>query len=63
MLKAFRKMTFIGHAHAFWANVSADYAKETAYPRGRTSGGVTYRLLGDYPNLYADMSANSATNF
>ena len=64
MLKAFPKTTFIGHADAFWANVSADYAEDTAYPTGRiTPGGVTDRLLTEYPNLLADMSANSSNNF
>ena len=59
MLKAFPKTTFIGHADAFWANVSADYAEDTAYPTGRiTPGGATDRLLTEYPNLLADMSAN-----
>ena len=64
MLKAFPKTTFIGHADAFWANVSADYAEDTAYPKARiVPGGVTDKFLGEYPNLYADMSANSANNF
>jgi predicted TIM-barrel fold metal-dependent hydrolase len=64
MLKAFPKTTFIGHADAFWANVSADYAEDTAYPTGRIApGGVTDRLLTEYPNLLADMSANSCNNF
>ncbi|MEO8484433.1 MAG: amidohydrolase family protein [Acidobacteriota bacterium] len=63
MLKAFPKTTFIGHADAFWANVSADYHNETAYPSGPiVRGGVTDRLLGDYPNLYGDLSANSGNN-
>jgi predicted TIM-barrel fold metal-dependent hydrolase len=64
MLKAFPKTKFIGHADAFWANVSADYAGDTAYPTGRIKpGGVTDRFLSDYANLYADMSANSCNNF
>ena len=64
MLKAFPKTTFVGHADAFWANVSADYAEDTAYPKGPVKpGGVTDRFLGDYGNLYADMSANSGNNF
>lgn len=63
VLKAFPKTTFIGHADAFWANVSADYHNEAAYPTGAVArGGVTDRLLGNYPNLYADMSANSGNN-
>jgi predicted TIM-barrel fold metal-dependent hydrolase len=64
MLKAYPKTTFIGHADAFWANVSADYANDTAYPAGRiVPGGVTDRLLTEYQNLHADMSANSCNNF
>ena len=64
MLKAYPKTIFIGHADAFWANVSADYAEDTSYPKGPIKpGGATDRFLGDYPNLYADMSANSGNNF
>jgi uncharacterized protein len=64
MLKKFPKTTFIGHADAFWANVSAEYAEDTSYPTGPIKpGGVTDKFLGDYPNLYADMSANSGNNF
>jgi predicted TIM-barrel fold metal-dependent hydrolase len=63
-LRAFPKTKFFGHADAFWANVSADYAEDTAYPTGRIKpGGVTDRFLSDYANLYADMSANSCNNF
>ena len=64
MLKKFPKTTFIGHADAFWANVSADYAEDTSYPKGPIKpGGVTDRLLGEFSNLFADMSANSGNNF
>ncbi len=63
MLKKFPKTKFIGHADAFWANISADYAEAEAYPTGPVvRGGVTDRLLGDYPNLFGDMSANSGNN-
>jgi uncharacterized protein len=63
VLKAFPKTHFIGHADAFWANVSADYAKETAYPSGPIKpGGVTDKWLSDYPNLFGDLSANSGNN-
>jgi predicted TIM-barrel fold metal-dependent hydrolase len=63
MLKAFPKTTFIGHADAFWAHVSKDYHNEAAYPAGPiVRGGITDRLLGDYPNLYGDLSANSGNN-
>ena len=63
VLKAFPKTTFIGHADAFWANVSADYRNEAAYPAGPiVRGGITDRLLADYPNLYGDLAANSGNN-
>jgi len=63
MLKAYPKTIFIGHADAFWANVSADYANEAAYPSGPIKrGGVTDKLLGDYANLFGDLSANSGNN-
>lgn len=63
VLKTYPKTTFIGHADAFWANVSADYHNEAAYPTGPIKrGGLTDRWLGDYPNLFADMSANSGNN-
>lgn len=63
ILKAYPKTTFIGHADAFWANVSADYKNDAAYPSGPIArGGVTDKWLGDYPNLFADMSANSGNN-
>lgn len=63
MLKAYPRTTFIGHADAFWANISEDYHNEAAYPTGPVRrGGVTDRLLADYPNLFADMSANSGNN-
>ena len=64
MLRKFPKTTFIGHADAFWANISADYAEDTSYPKGPIKpGGATDRFLGEFPNLYADMSANSGNNF
>ncbi len=63
MLKAYPKTRFIGHADAFWANVSADYANDLAYPSGAIKpGGVTDKLLSDYPNLFGDLSANSGNN-
>ena len=63
MLKAYPKTTFIGHADAFWANVSADYRNEAAYPSGPIKrGGITDKLLGDYPNLFGDLAANSGNN-
>jgi predicted TIM-barrel fold metal-dependent hydrolase len=63
ILAAFPKTTFIGHADAFWANVSADYQNEAAYPNGPiVRGGVTDTWLADFPNLFGDMAANSGNN-
>jgi predicted TIM-barrel fold metal-dependent hydrolase len=63
MLEAFPKTRVIGHADAFWANVSADYADDVDYPSGPiVRGGITDRLLGEFPNLYGDLSANSGNN-
>lgn len=63
MLKAYPKTKFIGHADAFWANVSADYAEQESYPAGPIKrGGITDKLLGDYANLFGDLSANSGNN-
>jgi uncharacterized protein len=63
ILKAYPRTTFIGHADAFWANVSADYRNEAAYPTGPIKrGGVTDKLLGDHANLFGDLSANSGNN-
>ena len=63
MLKAYPKTKFVGHADAFWANVSADYHEEAAYPSGPiVKGGVTDQLLGDFANMYGDLSANSGNN-
>jgi hypothetical protein len=63
VLKAYPKTIFIGHANAFWANISADFAEQAQYPTGPiVPGGITDKLLSDYPNLYADLSANSANN-
>ena len=63
MLKAFPRTRFIAHADTFWANVSADYAYDTAYPSGAIKpGGLSDQWLSEYPNLYGDMSANSCNN-
>lgn len=63
MLEKYPKTKFVGHADAFWANVSADYENQEAYPSGAVvRGGVTDKLLGDYPNMYGDLSANSGNN-
>ncbi len=56
--------TFIGHAPGFWAHISGDdQAEITSYPQGPVKpGGKVVEMLRTYPNLYADLSANSARN-
>jgi predicted TIM-barrel fold metal-dependent hydrolase len=63
MLKKYPRTRFIGHADAFWANVDATYANDVSYPTGPIArGGITDKLLGDYGNLFGDLSANSGNN-
>lgn len=56
---------FIGHGPTFWGEVSADYdrGRRESYPKGPVApGGSSDRLLADYANLYADLSAFSCFN-
>jgi predicted TIM-barrel fold metal-dependent hydrolase len=63
MLRAYPRTNFIGHGDLFWANISADVPTDRGYPAGPIKkGGLTDRWLSDFPNLYADMSANSGNN-
>lgn len=64
MLQKFPKTNFIGHAQTWWANIDANHKDQSMlYPRGKvTAGGLTDKLLRDYPNIYADMSAGSGLN-
>jgi predicted TIM-barrel fold metal-dependent hydrolase len=62
ILKAYPRTTFIGHANSFWANISAA-VPPVSYPSGPIQrGGLTDRMLADFPNLYGDVSANSGRN-
>jgi predicted TIM-barrel fold metal-dependent hydrolase len=63
-LENFPKVNFIGHAQTWWGNVDAKHDQKVLYPTGRvTPGGITDRLLADYPNIYGDHSAGSGLNF
>jgi len=63
MLRAYPRTNFIGHGDLFWAHISADVPTDRGYPAGPIKkGGLTDRWLSDFPNLYADMSANSGNN-
>ncbi len=66
VLRAHSDTIFIGHAQAWWANVSAGAPRDpgapdyTAYPKGPVQpGGLTDRWLERFPNLYGDLSAGS----
>jgi predicted TIM-barrel fold metal-dependent hydrolase len=65
MLQAFPRTTFIGHAQHFWTEISGDASEGqfSSYPAGPIApGGAVVRLLENYDNLYADLSAGSALN-
>jgi len=57
--------TFIGHGPAFWAEISADVPPDQrgSYPKGPVvPGGAVPRLMEQYENLWADLSAGSGHN-
>lgn len=64
VLEKFPRVTFIGHAQTWWANIDARHDDQSVlYPKGPvTPGGLTDRYLTDYPNLYGDLSAGSGLN-
>ncbi|NQU10563.1 amidohydrolase family protein [bacterium] len=61
----FPQTIFIGHGPGWWAEISAEVKAEdkNSYPTGKVHppGRIDY-LLARYPNLHADLSANSALN-
>jgi predicted TIM-barrel fold metal-dependent hydrolase len=64
-LKRYKKVRILAHAQTWWANISAEVPppEQTLYPKGPIKpGGLVDRLLRDYPNLYADLSAGSGYN-
>jgi predicted TIM-barrel fold metal-dependent hydrolase len=63
LLKEYPRTIFIGHANSFWANLSAEVPANVAYPTGPIKpGGLTDRMLSEFPNLYGDLSATSGRN-
>lgn len=57
------RVNFIGHAQTWWCNVDKKCDESVMYPSGPVAmGGITDRLLSDYPNMYGDLSANSGLN-
>ena len=60
VLEKFPKVNFIGHAQTWWGNVDRAHDPNVMYPKTPvTPGGITDRLLADYPNMYGDLSAGS----
>jgi predicted TIM-barrel fold metal-dependent hydrolase len=63
LLKQYPRTIFIGHANSFWAHISTDVPANVAYPTGDVKpGGLTDRMLTEFPNLYGDLSATSGCN-
>jgi predicted TIM-barrel fold metal-dependent hydrolase len=63
MLEKYPRVNFLGHAQAWWANIDKNHQEEVVYPKSKvTAGGLTDRLLRDYPNMYGDLSAGSGLN-
>lgn len=63
MLEKFPKTKFVLHANSTWGNISAVNDAVGDYPTGKiTPGGLTDKMLADYANVYADLSANSGNN-
>jgi predicted TIM-barrel fold metal-dependent hydrolase len=63
MLEKYPNTKFVAHANSFWGNITAVNDVNTNYPAGKiVPGGISDKLLGDYPNLFADLSANSGNN-
>ena len=63
-LKDYPGVNFVAHGIMFWKHISNDAGNcFEALPKGPINGeGVIWRLLSDYPNLYADLSAQSGLN-
>lgn len=62
-LREFADLIIIGHGPGWWAAISADDDRRGGYPDGPIiPTGALDRLLGEYENLYADISAGSGNN-
>jgi predicted TIM-barrel fold metal-dependent hydrolase len=63
-LKEYPNVNFVAHGIMFWKYISNDvnnYYEDL--PKGPIRGeGIIWRLLSEYPNLYADLSAQSGLN-
>jgi uncharacterized protein len=63
MVEKYPTVNFIGHAQTWWGNIDKNHQQPILYPKTRvTEGGITDRLLSDYPNTFGDLSAGSGLN-
>ncbi|MGH9627621.1 MAG: amidohydrolase family protein [Bryobacteraceae bacterium] len=63
VLERHPKVNFFGHAQTWWGNIDKKHDQTVMYPKTPvTPGGITDRLLSDYPNMYGDLSAGSGLN-
>ncbi len=63
LLKEMPDTKFIMHGPGWWTEISGGNIERGGYPQGKIQpGGSVDRLLQEYPNLYADLSAGSAYN-
>ena len=65
VLRELPATVFIGHGPAFWAEISGDVppGERGGYPTGPVApGGAVPRLMEQYGNLWADLSAGSGHN-
>jgi len=65
LLKRHPNLNILGHSQVFWIEISGDAPtdREGRYKTGKgpiTPGGKLIELFEKYPNLYGDLSANSA---
>ena len=62
ILKEYRQVRFIAHGPGWWAHIQAN-PPGNAYPKGEIrEEGLTPKLLREFKNLYADISATSGLN-
>jgi len=63
VLEKFPTVRFIGHAQTWWGDIDRSHDPAVMYPKTEvTPGGITDRLLSDYPNMFGDLSAGSGLN-
>lgn len=63
ILEKYPTVNFVGHAQTFWGNIDKNHSQPAMYPKGPVArGGITDRLLSDYPNMWGDLSAGSGLN-